>query len=231
LIIKYTPNVNIELYRKIIFGAICYTKLKMVEWKDFQPDELLIWFDSLIPSTGKGLDLGSGSGKNSLYLASKGLNVQAVDISRKALNLLKEQAQMLGLKVWTFRHDMYKFPIEENKYDVILCLWSLMFLEPIKIQEFSRRLIDGLSPGGLLFCSVFTTQDPSYFSAERMLKRVSERLFESKDQRYLYFFAPGELESYFKDLQIIFYAEGHSLDFKHSLSHRHGWAQLLARKG
>ncbi|MGB9553175.1 MAG: hypothetical protein ACPL7L_02215, partial [bacterium] len=61
----------------------------MAEWNDFQSDELLTWFDFLVPSSGTGLDLGSGSGKNSLYLASKGLEMQAVDISRKALNLLK----------------------------------------------------------------------------------------------------------------------------------------------
>lgn len=202
----------------------------MVEWNDFQPDEFLIWFDFLIPSSGTGLDLGSGSGKNSLYLASKGLEMQAVDVSRKALNLLKEQAQILGVNVKTFRQDISQFPIEKNKYDVILCLWSLMFFNAPQIQEISHKIIDGLSPEGLLFVSVYTIQDPSYFSAERMLKKIGDRLFESKDRRFLYLFAPGELEGYFKDLQIIFYAEGHSLDLKHSFSHRHGWAQLIARK-
>jgi len=210
--------------------AICYTKLEMAEWNELQPDELLTWFDFLIPSSGRGLDLGSGSGKNALYLASKGLEMQAVDISRKALSLLKEQAQILKLNVQTFRQDIFQFPIEENKYDVILCLWSLMFSATEKIQEISRKIIAGLSPNGLLFASAYTVRDPSYFSAERMLKNIGERLFESRDHRFLYFFAPGELEGYFKDLQIIFYAEGHSLDFKHSCSHRHGWAQLIARK-
>jgi 2-polyprenyl-3-methyl-5-hydroxy-6-metoxy-1,4-benzoquinol methylase len=199
--------------------------------QDYQPDDLLLWFDSLIPNSGNGLDLGSGSGKNSLYLASKGLQVQAVDISRRALNLLKEQAQIQDLSVRTFKQDMLQFPIEENRYQVILCLWSLMFLEPQKTQELAARIVNGLFPGGLLFCSVFTTADPSYLSAEKILKRVSERLFETKNRGCLYFFAPGELGQLFSDLQVIFYAEGHSLDFKHSLAHRHGWAQLIAEKG
>ncbi len=198
--------------------------------KEFQPDDLLIWFDSLIPNKGKGLDLGSGTGKNSLYLASKGLEVNAVDPSRKALNLLKEEAKELGLAVKTIRQDFYQFSIEPSSYDVIICLGSLMFLSPEKIPLFSRKVVDGLAPGGLFFGSVFTTKDPSYFSAERMLKKISERLFESKEGRPLYFFAPGELESHFNGLQVVFYAEGHSLDLKHSLSHRHGWASLVARK-
>ncbi|MCR4428906.1 MAG: class I SAM-dependent methyltransferase [Caldiserica bacterium] len=202
----------------------------MEKGKEFQPDDLLIWFDSLIPARGKGLDLGSGTGKNSLYLASKGLEVQAVDLSRKALNLLKEEAKELGLPVKTIRQDICQFPIPPSSFDLILCLGSLMFLDPDRIALLSLKIVEGLVPGGLLFCSAFTTQDPSFFSAERILKKISDRLFEGKDGRHLYFFAPGELESYFDGLQAVFYAEGHSLDLKHSLSHRHGWASLVARK-
>lgn len=202
----------------------------MEKGKEFQADDLLIWFDSLIPARGKGLDLGSGTGKNSLYLASKGIEVQAVDLSRKALNLLKEEAKELGLPVKTIKQDISDFPISPSSYDLILCLGSLMFLEPEKIALLSRRVMEGLAPGGLLFCSAYTIKDPSFFSAERMLKKISERLFKGRDGRFLYFFAPGELESYFHGLQAVFYAEGHSLDLKHSLSHRHGWASLVARK-
>ncbi|KKL89234.1 hypothetical protein LCGC14_1916720 [marine sediment metagenome] len=45
------------------------------------------------------IDLGCGRGRHSLYLASKGFTVLAVDIARSALQALKQEAEQQGLSL------------------------------------------------------------------------------------------------------------------------------------
>ena len=57
------------------------------------PSRGLILVDSLIPFTknNRVLDLGCGIGRNALYLASKGLEVDAIDFSNAALTEFKKR--------------------------------------------------------------------------------------------------------------------------------------------
>ncbi len=196
-----------------------------------EPDDLLRNFSFLLPKTGLGLDLGSGDGRNSIFLAQMGLQMKAVDSSRLALSRLKEKARDEHLNILTFRQDMMEFHLEPRQYQVILCLWSLMYLLPQQILMLAQRMTAGLQPGGLLFCSVFTDQDPNYAAARQRLAQVGERLYQKKGWGTFYFFAPGELEGLFRDLRLLYYAEGHSTDFlRGSVPHRHHWAQLAAQQ-
>lgn len=195
-----------------------------------EPDDLLRNFAFLLPKTGLGLDLGSGDGRNSIFLAEMGLQMKAVDSSRLALSRLKEKARGQHLNIQTFRQDMTEFHLEPHQYHVILCLWSLMYLQPKQILMLAQRMMAGLQPGGLLFCAVFTDQDPNFSAAQRWLVQVGERLYQKKGWGTFYFFALGELEGLFRDLRLLYYAEGHSSDFlRGSVPHRHDWAQLAAQ--
>lgn len=68
----------------------------------------------------KVLDLCTGSGAIALAIAKYGnANVSAVDISRRALQVAKRNAQSLGLNVDILRSDM--FSKVSGKYDIITC--------------------------------------------------------------------------------------------------------------
>jgi 2-polyprenyl-3-methyl-5-hydroxy-6-metoxy-1,4-benzoquinol methylase len=196
-----------------------------------EPDDLLRNFSFLLPKTGLGLDLGSGDGRNSLFLAQMGLQMKAVDSSRLALSRLKEKIREQNLDILTFRQDMMEFHLEPHQYDVILCLWSLMYLQPQQILTLAHRMMAGLRPSGLLFCSVFTDQDPNFSAAQQWLVPVGERLYQKKGWGTFYFFTTNELETLFQDLRLLYYAEGHSTDFlRGARPHRHNWAQLTAQR-
>jgi len=87
--------------------------------------------------SGRALDLACGLGQNSLFLATLGFCVDAVDISPIAL------ARIDDPKITTLEQDMDSFTITPGAYDLIL---NTFFLE--------RRLFDGISrglaPGGVL---------------------------------------------------------------------------------
>jgi len=69
------------------------------------------------PAGGRCLDLGTGSGYVAIYLAQRGLQVDATDISERALSLARQNAARNGVAVNLFRSDL--FSATEGLYDVI----------------------------------------------------------------------------------------------------------------
>lgn len=101
------------------------------------------WIDQ-IPS-GRALDVACGAGRNALYLAAQGFEVDAVDISGEALERARETAQRLGLGVNWLKHDLDEPLALDSSYQLIL-IFRYVNLPLV------RRLIANLAPGGYLVC-------------------------------------------------------------------------------
>lgn len=99
---------------------------------------------------GTALDLGSGPGGDTLWLARRGWRVTAVDISGVAITRLRERALALGLRdrVAAERHDLAStFPV--GRFDLI----SAHYLHTsfaLPRADVLRRAAETLSPGGRL---------------------------------------------------------------------------------
>ncbi|MFP5297565.1 MAG: SAM-dependent methyltransferase [Actinomycetota bacterium] len=99
---------------------------------------------------GKALDLGCGEGADAIWLARRGWQVTAVDVSRVALDRAVAAAQEAGVEgqiEWQL-HDLAKtFP--EGAYDLV----SAHYLHaPIELAwgEILRRAISVVAPGGIV---------------------------------------------------------------------------------
>jgi 16S rRNA G1207 methylase RsmC len=68
---------------------------------------------------GRGLDLGTGSGYVGIYLAQRGWQVDAVDVSPRALELARHNAELNGVTLRVFHSDL--FSAVQGPYDVIAC--------------------------------------------------------------------------------------------------------------
>jgi len=66
------------------------------------------------------LDLGAGRGADSLYLASNGFAVTAVDNSKEGLKNIKEAAENLKLKIKIVEANILERS-EDGPYGVVLC--------------------------------------------------------------------------------------------------------------
>src|SRR5699024_3261363 len=83
----------------------------------------------------KTLDMGCGTGRNSLYLAQRGYGVTAVDINANALNTLQSIVQEEGLTgVKPQVYDLNEANLPEQ-YGLIVCTVTLMFLQPENISS------------------------------------------------------------------------------------------------
>ncbi len=75
---------------------------------------------SLLANGKKALDIACGTGRNAKFLASKGFEVDALDISPVALESLKG---IENIRVKEVDFDTYR--LEENAYDLIVCTYYL----------------------------------------------------------------------------------------------------------
>lgn len=86
------------------------------------PDPFLVQHaDLLVP--GRAFYPACGLGADALFLAERGYEVEATDISFAALLRLQHEALRRGLHIRTFVADLDYYPIPRNRYDLILIFY------------------------------------------------------------------------------------------------------------
>lgn len=108
------------------------------------PSALLAGWIDRIPQ-GRALDLACGAGRNALYLAAHGFEVDAVDISGETLERARRSADQAGLVINWIEHDLDEPLVLEQHYALILVI---RFVNLPLIRELSHLL----APGGFLVC-------------------------------------------------------------------------------
>lgn len=154
---------------------------------------------------GKALDLAAGEGRNAVFLARHGFDVDAIDISEVGLRKAQRLAKEMGVKVHTLLADLDTYQIQKEQYDLIT---NFYFLNRNLVPKIKR----GLKKGGMV---IFET----YLLEHRKLRTGGP-----KDPRY--FLRPNELLQLFKEFRILFYREG---IFKEG-GKRKAIASLIAQK-
>jgi 2-polyprenyl-3-methyl-5-hydroxy-6-metoxy-1,4-benzoquinol methylase len=100
--------------------------------------------------TGKALDVGMGSGRNSLFLAQQGWEVTGVDISDEGIRVAKKQAAKLGVKLRAVLQSADEFNFGKEQWDLILG----MYVHKTFTQN-AVRIREGLKPGGIVVVEGF----------------------------------------------------------------------------
>jgi SAM-dependent methyltransferase len=133
--------------------------------------------EDLVPTTGRALDVACGRGAVALWLARRGLAVDAVDVSPVGLAAAARRAADLPVR-W-IRHDLDAGLPELGRYDVVV-------VQRFRAPALYPALVSSLAPGGLLVVTVLSEVDegPGPFRA-----------------------APGELAAAFGSLDVLLHRE------------------------
>lgn len=101
---------------------------------------------------GKALDVACGAGRNALFLAHAGFDVDAIDISGEGLNKARTNAESQGFDINWIEHDLDQPYTFDDDYDLIVVMWYVNL-------PLIAWLCDCLAPGGYLLCEEHLVTD------------------------------------------------------------------------
>jgi len=122
------------------------------------------WIDEV--PVGRAIDIACGAGRNALFLARRGFDVDAVDISGEALDRALEVAQTSNLNVHWLVHDLDERLALDASYQLILIVRYVNL-------PLIRQLATNLAPGGFLICEQHLVTDAEVIGPENPAFRVS----------------------------------------------------------
>ena len=125
---------------------------------------------------GKALDVGMGEGRNTLYLAKLGWDATGIDPAEKALEIARNRAKQLGLKIHTVLAHDRDFDFGTAQWDLVLFSW----MRPSS-PEVVARLVEGLKPGGIVVLEAGRTFFQQQNGALETFKAL--RILYYQDQR------------------------------------------------
>ncbi|MEJ5173199.1 MAG: methyltransferase domain-containing protein [Hydrogenothermaceae bacterium] len=138
------------------------------------PSEIVVKYYNL-SKVGNALDIAAGLGRNSLFLAERGFNVDAIDISDFAIEKLKS----LHPNINPIHADLKSYRPETERYELII---NINFLE----RTLFPYIIEALKPEGVVIFETFLEGSPSRSNRDFLL-RQNELLYAFLKLNIIYY--------------------------------------------
>ncbi|MFC1716509.1 class I SAM-dependent methyltransferase [Candidatus Poribacteria bacterium] len=123
------------------------------------PDENLdFYFGDGRMKRGRVLELGCGPGRNAIYLARQGCNVDAVDISSQAIQWAQERARDSGLEINFVCQSVFDLQVETSTYDIVYDSGCFHHIPPHRRMSYIELVRNALKPDGLFGLVCFTLE-------------------------------------------------------------------------
>ncbi len=120
------------------------------------PNEFLVQMADRLPDRGEALDIGAGEGRNALFLASRGLNVLAVDQSEVGMQKALRRANDRALKLHTKAVDLRDFQAQPASLDVVSSIF--VHLPSTLRAAVHARIGAWLKPGGVFLLEAYAPE-------------------------------------------------------------------------
>jgi SAM-dependent methyltransferase len=124
------------------------------------------------------LELGAGQGRDTLFFAAQGFNVDALDYADSGLTAIRAKAGAAGLdeRIEATKHDVRQpLPFTDGSFDA--CFSHMLYRMALTERELSSLTAEVkrvLRPGGLNVYTARTRRDPDYRKGEHR----GEQLYE-----------------------------------------------------
>lgn len=138
---------------------------------------------------GQALDIACGSGRNAVFLAARGFQVTAVDISPIGLEQAARRAREKSLSISWQQADLESLPLPQTTYDLIL---NINYLQ----RSLVPQIKSALKAGGFIIFETFLIDQ--------------QTIGHSNNPSYL--LAHNELLDHFHGFRVLYYREGKCAD-------------------
>lgn len=107
------------------------------------------------------LAVADGEGRNSVWMAQQGLQVDAFDISPVGIEKAKKLAQQQGVDVNFSIHGIEDYPWTTGDYDAVVAIF-IQFADPDTRAALFKRMKSALKPDGVLLLQGYTPKQLEY---------------------------------------------------------------------
>ncbi|MGC9221110.1 MAG: class I SAM-dependent methyltransferase [Solirubrobacteraceae bacterium] len=128
-------------------GALWDRRFAQAGWST-RPDSFLVELAEPLPPA-RGVDLGAGPGRNSLWLASRGWSMTLVDLSEVGLAKASAVAEELGVSITTLHADVATWTPDEGEFDLVII--ANLHPRPDTLVALLANAAKALRPGGYLY--------------------------------------------------------------------------------
>jgi SAM-dependent methyltransferase len=195
------------------------------------PNQILVEHAKLIDPSVTALEIACGQGRNSFFLARRGMTVHALDTSVEAVRQVQEVTEKEGLAIRTIHGGFADLQTDADGYGAILVFGLIPDLKRNDVTALVATIEKALAKNGLLFITAFGTWDPGFENHQREWTEDSENSFCSLDGLVRTYLEPGELVALFPSLEVIHSWEGLGPEHRHGdgLPEHHGLAEAVLR--
>ena len=134
---------------------------------------------------GRALDIATGKGRNAIFLAERGFQVVAIDISPVALDVARRAAKEKSLAIDWQEADLESIELPTSRYDLVL---TFNYLERSLVPQIKKTL----KPNGWVIFETYLTDQ----------FRVGDPINPD------YLLRHNELLDFFRDFRVLYYREG-----------------------
>ena len=126
-----------------------------------EPNRWLVQQRAQLPAAGRVLSVADGEGRNSVWLAGQGLEVDAFDIAEVGVAKARALAARSGVVISHAVMDGDAVPWPRGVYDCVVAIF-IQFADPAMRRRLFRHMTAVLKPGGVLLLQGYTPRQLEY---------------------------------------------------------------------
>lgn len=141
------------------------------------------------------LDLGCGTGRNTIYLAQQGFTVYALDISKTGVTITKKKAQKLNLKNIKYKiADIRKTSYPNNYFDAVICIFVLGHGLLKDNKDAVKEIYRILKPKGMFITEFMSVKDKTCGKGKKIEKNTYLGGMEDDPHMMHHYFTKEEIK-------------------------------------
>ncbi len=126
-----------------------------------EPNRWLEQRGGVLPQRGRILCVADGEGRNSVWLAGRGLEVDAFDVSKTGVDKARRLATEKKVTVSYNVADCDSFAWKSETYDAVVAIF-VQFADPALRERLFKNMVHALKPGGVILVQGYTPKQLDY---------------------------------------------------------------------
>ncbi len=179
------------------------------------------------------LDVGTGQGRNAVFLAREGITVDAIDPSATGVEMVAGRAAKEKLPIRSVCAAIEDFEPEVTSYGGILGFGLIQILTWQSIETLRNRIEHWTTAGSLIYLTAWTKHDPSYARclAEKW-EPIGQNSFRNNDGVVRTYLEDDQILELFAAYSVVYHWEGLGPEHQHGDSppERHGHIDAVFRR-